>query len=467
MSTSHAKKKTHNKQGSSSSSSSSSSNTVPTTYVDSGNGDDEENEDDGTSTSSPGLTTTGGTEPPFSTSSSSSNNNYNNSSNPPVPPTAPIGSSNGICKVYMEHLETKLEITDDCPVCNFPVAYHDHQPTPSSSSSISTLSLPITSVPSGSARYYEFGKMIPVLEKVKWKKGEQTRSVFVILKNKMELCNVNPADYCNALSILVDDDPYAFKWVQNNILIPKLDWDDGCKAFTAHFQSTDTTTQLQRQFKELKQGYNEEVMVYATNFQSLVSELDIPDNKETILKFIDGLNRNRKEKFLHQVLTLKAIGSPKADYEKLPLDEVMKFCIDIDVAERTIQDTMNNDHSSRYGNRHPSPGDGSHSDHHGNNSRKDKSGGSNGNGKTRHCDYHPTLTNHTTADCVKNPANAKKKANAGNGSKHCDNHPGATNHSTAECKMNRPTTGSTPSSAGTPSTGPRCYNCNSPGSSIS
>ena len=40
---------------------------------------------------------------------------------------------------------------------------------------------------------------------------------------------------------------------------------------------------------------------------------------------------------------------------------------------------------------------------------------SNGNGKTKHCDYHPTLTSHASANCVKNPANAKTRANGGNG----------------------------------------------------
>ena len=180
--------------------------------------------------------------------------------------------------------------------------------------------------------------------------------------------------------MLGENNVSAAKWVQANIIEPKLDWEKSKELFTSHFQYAEHRETVKLEFRRCKQTKGESVQSYADRFTNLIAQLGFKaDDPQTIDRFTDNLLPECLREFSKSVVVIKQSNS---EFVINTLARVIDLCITIDVANRTADlqagATRQASNSSNQSNKSSGPAGGSKS-----------------------CIHHPGSTTHTTAECRK------------------------------------------------------------------
>ena len=187
--------------------------------------------------------------------------------------------------------------------------------------------------------------------------------------------------------VLVVEDVSAAQWISTNIVVLALSWKDACIAFTAHFQSSDYSVQLEIEYDKCKQGKTESVQSYADRYMELVHQLAYDEDSVHVIKhFVHHLSDYINRKY-HDRLADKQLDDP--DYVISSLDKIIKICIRLDVVQKTAA-ARALAHSGVSGTSSSSSAGSSHV----------QSSSSSGDKKqAKFCANHPQFSNHTTAEC--------------------------------------------------------------------
>ena len=316
-------------------------------------------------------------------------------------PSSPSQVGAELCSSTMgELLADGLTRSAQCDVCGIVVGRHPrHAPPPpvspdtsphrpSASSSITTLA--------------RLSQMLP-----KWSKHSVCRTFLERIEQVLSPSGL-AEDVWPSIFMFVIEDVSAAKWVRQNILAKedKMSWVQACAAFTSHFQSSDHSLTLRREYQLCKQGKYESVQSYADRFTELASQLGYEDDSSPIIDhFLLNLLGSMQQLY-HQTLTVQRLTDPSFGLHSL--HRVIEVCIQLDVANKTGSLL------------HPVP-------------------------------MAPVASGSSATG-------GKFKASQ---DKHCDLHPDARTHTTSECRVNAARTGAGPNSSVRATT--VCYQCGEPG----
>ena len=191
--------------------------------------------------------------------------NSNSRSLAPPAPSALKWTGTGACAAYIEELkqEFDLGIGGTCPLCEHAVVNHRRIAGSASTADSALPSIPESSSSKGESRFLQtFSKIEKSLPK--WKKETTICRVFLqeigLLLAETDLPR---RKWCKVLTYVMHDAGVtARQWIKDNIINKKLDWDDTCKAFTAHFENSDYTEALKKEYRSCKQNKSESVQSY-------------------------------------------------------------------------------------------------------------------------------------------------------------------------------------------------------------
>jgi hypothetical protein len=259
-----------------------------------------------------------------------------------------------------------LKLADICsvPGCGLAVARHARHTATTGSFSSSSSSW------TNNLLKFVSGNRLP-----KWKNSSVCRPFLDQLSLLLPSSGL-PEDKWNQVFPYIVEDLSAAKWITENIINKGLDWATSKQVFTAHFQSSDYSVALEREYDDCKQGRNESVQHYADRFSDLCNQLGIEDDsKEAIRHFINHLNEAMLRDY-HKATAVLRIKDK--DYKIASLREAITVCIELDYAHRNTT-------------AYSSAGSGSHHATSGSGSGKDSN--------VKRCKFHPDSKSHSTAEC--------------------------------------------------------------------
>ena len=199
--------------------------------------------------------------------------------------------------------------------------------------------------------------------------------------------NVPKEEWYRSLMCVVDEPTWS-DWVMLNIVEPKLDWDQAKKLFIQHFQSSDYAITLLNNYRNCKQKNTESVQSFSDRFTSLVDQLGYRGNEVVERMVIDQYTHSLSNEMYQLVKNTQATGAVLSGkkYEPETLDELIKVCITLDVAQ--VAGSLNNSN------------------------RKQTNQGQPTNQSQRKlvCIYHPHLHSHATADCRNKPSSSSSSS---------------------------------------------------------
>lgn len=164
-----------------------------------------------------------------------------------------------MCTTYYEELKMDypdLGRADMCPIClHFPLGYHHRDPT----AAVAAISLKADNKedakasasrpgPSSShaAAISKLATLMP-----KWTKDSVCRLFLQRVGQLLSTSDVPKTKWPIVLIHIVTD-VMAAEWITLNIIDKGLSWDEACDTFTAHFQSSDYSVTLERDYDECR-----------------------------------------------------------------------------------------------------------------------------------------------------------------------------------------------------------------------
>ena len=166
------------------------------------------------------------------------------------------------CTSYREELEESgLALLAKCPGCSdgWLVCRHPRRPVPV------VVAPPADGIAVAGSSYDV--RMAENLSRVasrleKWGPRSLCR---VFLQRIDQMLSISKIDklYWTDVFVHVMPDVAESQWITDHILVPKLDWTEACKTFTSHFQLSDYSVGLRREYRTCKQGKTDSVQQYA------------------------------------------------------------------------------------------------------------------------------------------------------------------------------------------------------------
>ena len=249
-------------------------------------------------------------------------------------------ASLSMCTTYREELVSRVQddLLDPCPLCGVPVGRHAREPvmvtTPSPGAG-SAASVPVSSSAKQLLSPLALAFMKLKTELPKWSKTTTCRVFIQQLTRVLEDSGIPPENWYAVFSYVMEDENAAM-WVRDHIikLSTKPDWDTACKLFTTHFQTSDYSSVLRKQYRECKQGKQETVQQYADRFSAICAQLGLGDDDFSALEiFLSGLTEHIQHRYYNYVAD-REVG----DHEPFVVTSLSKaatMCIKFDVAHRT------------------------------------------------------------------------------------------------------------------------------------
>lgn len=188
-----------------------------------------------------------------------------------------------LCEATLEELQEQLTLTliDNCPVpgCGLPVARHLRRSAPPLESLPSASShAPKSLVPASTNTLWVVAKHLP-----KWNKSTSCYPFIQRLKDVMPSSGLPPSLWSAIFGCITEPDDFtSLRWITDNIVNKKLEWEQACEVFTAHFQSYDHRIALEHQYETCKQGKTQTAQAFSDFFTSLCAQLDY-DTTSTVI----------------------------------------------------------------------------------------------------------------------------------------------------------------------------------------
>ena len=123
----------------------------------------------------------------------------------------------------------------------------------------------------------------------KWSSRVVCRTFLQRIKQMLTVSRI-PEKYWSDVFIHVVTDVAQSQWITDNILnaSPVLTWQQACDKFTSHFELSDHTVTLRREYRACKQLKTETVQGYADRFLDLIHQLSIEaDHPSTRDQFVE------------------------------------------------------------------------------------------------------------------------------------------------------------------------------------
>ena len=323
-----------------------------------------------------------------------------------------------LCAVYMEVLidRYQLQIVDPCPVCSIVVGRHSHNQIPISASTSAAVGLnseynnKTYSKTTAASAYSKLASALP-----KWNKNSVCSTFLESITLLLPTSGIIENDWPNILLYVMNNDVISARWITDNIITAKLSWKEACAIFTTHFQTSDYSITLEKEFYACKQQKHETVQSYADRLTSITTQLGYKDDNVLVVRhFLNFLNGYMLRDY-HRTMAILQIHKP--DYSLTSLSQAIEFCIKLDVANNTASI-----HTGGVGYTGSTAANGNNSNEkslksfshnnagsHGQNSEKKKSG-------NKTCTIHGQ-GNHSSAECYKLKFNKQQQSGTMNNNK--------------------------------------------------
>jgi hypothetical protein len=290
-----------------------------------------------------------------------------------------------LCTTYVEALQAEpfsLSITAPCPVCEVLVGRHAHVP------SVLPSPAPVRSSAGSAsgANANAFSRLASLLDK--WTSKSVCRPFLQRMKQLLSTSDIDPAHWPKLLMYVVTDVASA-QWIADEIIDKGLSWDEAETAFTTHFQLSDYTESLWHEWDACRQRPGESVQSFSERYSELLHQLGL--GKDDLLvrkKFVNALSKHIFIDYNRHITSKKLDDSR---FILSTLSRIIEVCTAIDVAQRTeaAHHRSNATASAGYGGSTLLSG----AVHGGAAVAGEKRAG------PLHCSFHPSSTNHTTAEC--------------------------------------------------------------------
>jgi hypothetical protein len=256
------------------------------------------------------------------------------------------------CPVFMDELVASgLRVIDPCPLCVAHAAVGFHRRRPVVPAPV-PVPVPVPAPLAGPGPGPGSGSLNPIFQLVKskllptWSKTSTCRTFLQRLDQILAGSGIAPTEWPGVFRYVMGDDTQAVEWITTNILDKNLSWADAKKVFTSHYQQSDYTLSLQRDYSGVHQLKNESVQSYSDRFVNLCNQLGFDkDAPQTILHFTDHLLAHLKGQY-QRALAATSLARG-ADYQPNTLDDVIAFCIKLDVTNNNVHEAKNDSAGSK------------------------------------------------------------------------------------------------------------------------
>ncbi len=161
-----------------------------------------------------------------------------------------------LLKEYASVVQDRLA---PCPLCSVAVGFHVLGASSVPTDLLKGLSLASTGGNNGRT-----------VDVPKWKSGEGT-SVIPFLERFEQLCRAEGVNESRWPALLLKSvtHPAEAGWVNKEIVVAGLDWEQAKAKFFKHFEKTEYLEELERDYHQCRQGKSESVQLYADRFRQL------------------------------------------------------------------------------------------------------------------------------------------------------------------------------------------------------
>ena len=234
-------------------------------------------------------------------------------------------------------------------------------------------------------------------------------------------------EYWTALIMLMIPGSFPLErdWVYTNIISQRLSWNQARASFIQHYQRSDYMDGRRELYKRCTQTKDETTQEYSRRFQTLATQLRYPDNdSQAIHRYLQGLPPWLQKKMSSHKSNMRTIAAvPVLDWDftslSVTISLAIMFAAEPQVVQRKVDTTPLPQHLQTSVLANPdqvisttstSTSSSNASNKNGKNNKRKASTPEKGEDKEKtekkqkgkehkHCQYHPSSTTHTTAEC--------------------------------------------------------------------